>query len=100
MAFMVTDKRCEEIKRIAVNVFEKLNIRCVPISCFEIATKLGAVVIPYSSKTEETRRLMMKESEDGFSVKKNGVWYIFYNDAKGYRRINNPRAVLKIQKIF
>ena len=32
---------------------------------------------------------MMEESEDGFSIKKDEVWYIFYNDAKGYGRINN-----------
>lgn len=89
MAFRLSNKRCEEIKEIVVNTFEKLNIRCVPISAFEMATKLGAIVVPYSSKSEETRRLMMLESEDGFSVKKDGVWHIFYNDAKGYGRINN-----------
>ena len=37
----------------------------------------------YSSKSEETRQLMLKESEDGFSAKKDEVWYIFYNDAIG-----------------
>lgn len=77
MAFRLSDNRCEEIKEIVVNTFEKLNIRCNPISAFEMATKLGAIVVPYSSKSEETRQLMMLESEDGFSVKKDGVWYIF-----------------------
>ena len=89
MAFRLSDKRCEEIKEIVVSTFEELNIRRIPISAFEMATKLGAIVIPYSSKSERTRRLMMKESKDGFSVKKDGVWYVFYNDAKSYRRINN-----------
>ena len=92
MAFRLSDKRCEEIKEIVVNTFEELNIRCIPISAFEMATKLGAVVVPYSSKSEETRQLMMEESEDGFSVKKDGVWYIFYNDSKGCGRINRLRA--------
>ena len=87
--FRLSDKRCEEIKEIVVNTFEELNIRCIPISGFEIATKLGAVIVPYSSKTEKTRQLMMQESEDGFSIKYDGVWYIFYNDTKGYGRINN-----------
>lgn len=77
MAFRLSNKRCEEIKNIVVNTFEKLNIRCIPISGFEMAIKLGAVVISYSSKPEETRKLMLKESEDGFSIKKDGVWYIF-----------------------
>lgn len=57
MAFRLSDKRCEEIKEIVVNTFEELNIRCIPISGFEMATKLGAVVVPYSSKSEETRQL-------------------------------------------
>lgn len=89
MAVRLSDKRCEEIKEIVVRTFEELNIRCIPISGFEIAMKLGVVVVPYSSKSEKTRRLMLEESEDGFSVKKDGVWYIFYNDAQGYGRINN-----------
>lgn len=89
MAFRLSDNRCEEIKRIVVDTFERLNIRCVPISGFEIASKLGAIVVPYSSKTEEERQLMMLESEDGFTAKKDGVWYIFYNDDKNYGRINN-----------
>lgn len=92
MTFRLSDKRCEEIKEIVVSAFEQLNIRCIPISGFEIATKLGAVVVPYSSKPEAVVRLMLEESEDGFSLKKDGVWYIFYNDnmrSKKYRRINN-----------
>ena len=89
MAFRLSDNRCEEIREIVVNTFEQLNIRCVPISGFEIALKLGATIVPYSSKSEETRRLMMIESEDGFTAKKNGIWHIFYNDDKNYGRINN-----------
>ena len=89
MAFRLSDNRCEEIKEIVVNTFEELDIRCIPISGFEIATKLGAIVVPYSSKSVETHQLMLEESEDGFTIKKDGVWYIFYNDAKGYGRINN-----------
>lgn len=89
MAFRLSNKRCEEIKKIVVNTFEELDIRCIPISAFEIATKLGAVVVPYSSKNKETRQLMIERSEDGFTVKKDGMWYIFYNDAKSYGRINH-----------
>lgn len=89
MAFRLSDNRCEEIKKIVVDTFVRLNIRCVPISGFEIAKKLGAKVVPYSSKPEETRRLMMSKSEDGFTAKYGGEWYIFYNDEKGYGRTNN-----------
>lgn len=92
MAIRLSSKRCEEIKKIVVYTFERLGIRCVPISGFEIATNLGAVIVPYSSKPEAVIKLMLEESEDGFSVKKDGIWYIFYNDnlrTKKYRRINN-----------
>lgn len=89
MAFRLSDNRCEEIKKIVVDTFVRLNIQCIPISGFEIATKLGVNIVSYSSKTEEVRNLMLKRSEDGFSVKYDGEWYIFYNDKKGYGRINN-----------
>lgn len=89
MAFRLSDDRCEEIKNIVVNTFETLNIQCIPISGFEIAAKLGTVIVPYSSKSKKAYQLMLKESPDGFSLKRNDVWYIFYNDYKDEGRINN-----------
>lgn len=89
MSFRLSNNRCEEIKELVVKTFEELNICCIPISGFEIATKLGVAVIPYSSKDEEAQQLMLVASEDGFSLKRNDIWYIFYNDSKDYRRINN-----------
>lgn len=83
------DERCEDIKKIIVNLYEKYNINSVPISGFEIANKMGISVIPYSSKNEQTQEMCYKESEDGFSIFKNGKWHIFYNDKKKYGRINN-----------
>lgn len=36
------------------------------------------------------QRLLLKKSEDGFSVQlQNGEWQIYYNDAKSYGRTNN-----------
>ena len=89
MAIRLSDNRCEEIKNIVVDTFVRLNICCVPISGFEIVKKLGVKTIPYSSQTEETRQLMMLYSEDGFTIKHDGLWYIFYNDEKSYGRTNN-----------
>lgn len=89
MAFRLSDNRCEEIKKIVVDTFVQLNIRCVPISGFEMAKKIGAKIIPYSSKPAGTRVLMMTRSEDGFSVKYNSEWYVFYNDEQNYGRVNN-----------
>ena len=92
MTFRLHAKRCEEIKEIVVRTFEELNIRCIPISGFEIATKLGAVIVPYSSKSESAVKLMLEGSGDGFSIKIGGIWYVFFNDSmrnKNYGRINN-----------
>lgn len=86
---ILSDNRYEEIKKSVVNTFETLDIHCIPISGFEIATKLGVKIIPYSAKSKNTQALMMKQSEDGFSVKRSDGWYMYYNDKKPYGRINN-----------
>lgn len=92
MAIKLSGKRCEEIKRIVAEMFVKYDVSCVPISGFEIAKKMGIKIIPYSAYPSETQLLMMKESEDGFSIMKEARrWYIFYNDSDAlpYGRINN-----------
>lgn len=71
-------------------MFEKYNVSCVPVNGFEIAMKMGAKVIPYSAIPESKRWLLLKKSQDGFSLEKDmGEWYIYYNDKKDYGRINN-----------
>lgn len=88
--FRLSNRRYEEIKEIVVDMFEQYNVSCVPINGFEIATKMGVKVIPYSAYDEKIRVLLMKESEDGFFVETtDGEFYIFYNDAMGYGRINH-----------
>ena len=88
MSIRLSDERCEEIKQEVVNLFERYNINCVPISGFEIASKMGIKVMPYSSKAGEAKKLCLKESEDGFSIRRGSKWYIFYNDDKQFGRIN------------
>ena len=85
----LTDKRYEEIKEIVVTTFEKYSVNCVPVSGFELATKMGITVVPYSAKNTETQDKCLKLSEDGFSVLMNEKWFIFYNDNRDYGRINN-----------
>lgn len=90
MGICLSNERYEEIKKIVANVFQHYDVSCVPVNGFELATKMGIKVIPYSAFSTSKRHLLLKESEDGFSVEKNsGEWYIFYNDEKPYRRINN-----------
>ena len=60
MSIRLSDERCEEIKQEVVNLFERYNINCVPISGFEIASKMGIKVMPYSSKAGEAKKLCLK----------------------------------------
>lgn len=90
MGISLSHTRYEEIKKIVVDVFAKYNVSCVPVSSFELATKMGVKVIPYSAISESKRWLLLKKSEDGFLVEKSiGEWYIYYNDKMDYGRINN-----------
>ena len=90
MAIKISSNRCEEIKRVIVRMYAKYGITCVPVSGFEIASKMGIKVVPYSAIPENKRWLLLKKSEDGFCVERNrGEWYIYYNDAKDYGRVNN-----------
>lgn len=90
MGIRLTEARYEEIKEIVVDTFVKYEVCCVPVNGFELATKMGVKIIPYSAIPESKHWLLLKESEDGFSVeKKPGEWYIYYNAKKDYGRINN-----------
>ncbi len=87
--FKLSNERYEEIKQKSVDILEKYNICCVPISGFEIATQMGVKVIPYSSFDVHIQELMKKKSIDGFTGINCGKYNIFYNDSKPYKRINN-----------
>lgn len=90
MAIQLSNQRYEEIKRIVVRMFVEYGVSCVPINGFEIAYKMGVKVIPYSAFSPDKRWLLIKKSEDGFSVERtNGQWFIFYNDEKDYGRMNH-----------
>lgn len=90
MGFRLSNNRYEEIKKIIVELFIKYDVKCIPISGFELASKMGIKVIPYSYFSEEKQKLLLKRSEDGFFVEKtDNEFYIYYNDTKNYGRVNN-----------
>ncbi|MDO4605456.1 MAG: ImmA/IrrE family metallo-endopeptidase [Helcococcus sp.] len=90
MGFRLSNNRYEEIKRIIVELFIKYDVKCIPISGFELASKMGIRVVPYSSCAEEKQKQLLKISEDGFFVEKaDNEFYIYYNDHQNYGRINN-----------
>ncbi len=88
--FKLSDERYEEIKEIIVDMFEEYHVSCIPISGFEIATRMGVRVVPYSAYNGETLKQMLMESEDGFTGVNYGQYIIYYNDNQAtYGRINN-----------
>ena len=48
MEISLSHARCEKIKQIIVDLFVQYDIRCIPVSAFEVATKMGVPVIPYA----------------------------------------------------
>lgn len=90
MVFRLSNNRYEEIKKIVVELFVKYDVKCIPISGFELVSKMGIKIISYSSFPQKTRTLLFKKSKDGFFVEnKDNEFYIYYNDALNYCRINN-----------
>ena len=71
-------------------MFEEYDVRCVPISGFEIAIRMGLFAFSYSAFTPSKRALALTFSEDGFSGYENGEYRIAYNDdpVKPYGRVN------------
>ena len=84
------DEEYEEIKNEVIHLITYYNIKCMPISAFELATKMGIKLIPYSSLTEEIKQLFLKISSDGFSYinYKRMQEAIYYNDEIPYERMN------------
>lgn len=90
MEINISDERYEEIKRAIVETFARYNVTCVPVNGFELATKMGIKVKPYSAYPPRIQAIMRKKSEDGFCAENEfGEWCICYNDSLDYGRINN-----------
>ena len=89
MSHKLTDEQYEFIKGEVVALFERYDVRCVPISGFELAYKMGIRLIPYSSLSKKKYEAAMKVSSDGFYVEDvEGRDKIFYNDSVVYERAN------------
>lgn len=85
----LTNEGYEFIKGEVINIFIKYKIKCIPVSGFEIATKMGMTLIPYSSLRGAKLKAALQVSKDGFYAEENGKEYIFYNNiGKNYERQN------------
>ena len=85
----LNDDQYEFIKGEVTALFEQYDIKCIPISGFELAAKMGIKLISYSSLSHRKQKQAMRTSPDGFFLEANdGTEIIYYNDKKDYRRIN------------
>jgi len=85
----LTNKSYEQIKETVTNLLVQYKISCVPISGFEIASKMKIDVRPYSQKNNN---IFLKTSEDGFTTFIEERAVIYYNPEQIYQRINNTIA--------
>lgn len=87
----LSDEQYEFIKGEVVAIFERYDVRCIPISGFELACKMGFSLIPYSALPEKQRSAAMRISTDGFYMEDllgNDIIYC-NDDAKiSYERVN------------
>lgn len=85
----LSDERYEEIKAEVIDLFSRYDIRCIPISGFELAISMGITLIPYSSLSQKKFKAAYRVSADGFYLESaDGKECIFYNDRVGYKRAN------------
>ena len=86
----LTDEQYEFIKGEVVALFERYDVRCIPINGFELAYKMGITLIPYSALSEEAHTAALRLSTDGFYMEKlDGSDVIYYNDiGVSYERMN------------
>lgn len=83
------DKTYEEIKEEVVLMFEQNGVRCIPISGFEVASRMGVRLRPYSALSQEQLSISGRVDCDGYFFNdKRGIEYIYYNDEMIYERQN------------
>ena len=85
----LSDERYEEIKAEVIDLFIRYDVRCIPISGFELAMKMNIILVPYSSLSDEQRNAALEISSDGFHFEPGDeTEKIYYNDDVGYERCN------------
>ena len=85
----LSDETYEFIKGEVVALFERFDVRCIPISGYELAYKMGIILVPYSSLSENRKAAAMRFSSDGFYMEDiAGNDIIFYNNEVSYERMN------------
>lgn len=80
----------EAIKENVCHLLVKYSANCIPVSGFELATKMGISVIPYSAIDKEKRNAILELSQDAFYFEHAGKSMIYYNNSCiiSYTRLN------------
>lgn len=85
----LTDEEYEFIKGEVIHIFKEYNVKCIPVSGFEIASKMKITLVAYSGLSKKKLKAAFEASEDGFFYEEKGREYIYYNDIdRGYERQN------------
>ena len=85
----LADERYEEIKEEVIDLFVRYDVRCIPISGFELAYKMGIRLVAYSTLSSKKLETALRVSTDGFYFEPgNEREYIFFNDSIAYERAN------------
>lgn len=85
----LTNEEYEYIKGEVTHIFITYKVKCIPVSGFEIATKMGITLVPYSWLSDKKLEAARRVSEDGFFLAFYDREYIFYNDVdRNYERQN------------
>lgn len=83
------DNKYEFIKGEVADLFVRYDIKSIPINGFEMATKMGMVLLPYSALSPKKLEAAEEISADGFYMEPgDGKEYIIYNDQVEYERCN------------
>ena len=68
------------------NLIEDLGLTFFPMNCYEVASLLFIELRTYAEFLEEDRVFVVSKAEDGFTIRKNGKYIIYYNADKGLER--------------
>ncbi|MBP5437778.1 MAG: ImmA/IrrE family metallo-endopeptidase [Treponema sp.] len=77
----------EEIEDAANNLIEDLGLEQSQLNCFEVVFLLGIGIKKYSELPAADRIFLMSKSRDGFSIRTERQYVIYYNDSLDKDRI-------------
>ena len=77
----------DRIEEFANDLIEDLGLKLFPVNCFEVAFLLGIEIKKYSEIPDEDRDFVVSKYEDGYSVRIENKYIIYYNDTMIRERI-------------